>query len=78
MLHVLDPDSIGAAEENRIRVRSVDDVVDLDSRVLRLGEMLVGGVDQDCEVVQERPLGIARLAGMELDERTTDLEPRLP
>jgi hypothetical protein len=76
VLDVLDPDVLGAAQEHRVRVRRVDDVVDLDAEVVRGRDVLVGGLDEDGEVVEQRPLGRARLAGMELDERAADFDAR--
>ena len=44
---------------------------------LRVLERLVRGIDEHCEVVEQRPLGVSRLALVELDERAADLDPRL-
>ena len=54
----------------------VDDIVDLDAEVVRAGDVLVRRLDEHREVVEQRPLGRARLAGMELDERAADLDTR--
>ena len=54
----------------------VDDVVDLDAEVVRGRDVLVRRVDEDREVVEQRLVGRARLAGMELDARAADLDAR--
>ena len=74
MLDVLDPDAVRAPEEDRERVRRVDEAVDLDPRVLRVLLVLVGRVDEDGEMVQQRPLGRAGVALVELDEGAADLD----
>ena len=43
---------------------------------LRVLERLLGRVDEHREVVEQRPLGIAGLAGVELDVRAADLDAR--
>ena len=35
-------------------------------------------VDEDCEMVQQRLVGLARITGMELDVRAADLDARMP
>ncbi len=60
MLDVFDPHAFRAAHEDRERVRGVDDVVDLHAEVVRGREMLVNRIDEDSEVVEERPLRRAR------------------
>ena len=42
----------------------------------RVGDHLVGRVDEHGEVVQQRPLGRRRVALVELDERAADLDAR--
>ena len=76
VLDVLDANLFGPAEEDRVRVRRVDDVVDLHAELLRLDDVLVRGLHEHREVVQQRALGIARLTGVELDPRTADLDAR--
>ena len=76
VLDVLDLDALGPPDEHRVRVRRVHDVRDLEPELARLGDVVVGRVDLDREVVQQRLLGIARLALVELDERAARLDPR--
>ena len=78
MLDVLDPHALRAPDEDRERVRGVDDVVDLDAEVARRGLVFVGRVDEHGEVVEERPFRRPRLAGLELDPRPADLDARAP
>ena len=52
----------GPQTKSAMRVRRVDEVVDLDAEVLGVGAMLLDGVDEDADVVQQRTLGIARVA----------------
>src|SRR3954451_23038852 len=77
VLDVLDPNALRPPDEDRVGVRRVDDVVDLNAELLGLRDVLLGGVDQNCEVVEERPLGIARSALVKLHEGAADLDPRL-
>ena len=58
----------GPQTKTAIRVRGVDEVGDLDARVLGLRAMLLGRLDEDGEVVQQRPLRVAGVALVELDE----------
>ncbi len=76
VLDVLDTHPLGPPEEHRVRVRGVDDVVDLDAEVVRGGDVLVRGVDEHGEMVQQRLLGRARLSRVELDPRPADLDAR--
>ncbi len=76
VLDVLDADVLGAAQEDGVRVRRVDDVVDLDADVLRGGDRLVRRVDEHREMVEQRPLRRTGLARMELDPRTADRDAR--
>ena len=76
MLDVLDLDPLRAPDEDRVRVRCVDDVRDLEPELLRLGDVLFGGLDLDREVVQERLLRVAGLALVELDKGPADLDAR--
>jgi alpha-beta hydrolase superfamily lysophospholipase len=46
VLAVLDAHVLGLLKENRIRVRRVDDVVDLDAEVVRGRDVLVRGLDE--------------------------------
>ena len=55
VLDVLDPDALGTPEEDRVGVRRVDDVVDLDTELLGVGDVLVGRVDENGKVVQGSP-----------------------
>jgi hypothetical protein len=77
VLDVLDADALRAPDEDCACVRCVDDVVD-DAHVLRLGDVVVDGVDEHREVVEDRLLGIAGPAGVELDIRAADLDARMP
>jgi hypothetical protein len=52
VLDVLDPHPLGTPEEDRVRVRRVDDVVDLDPELFGLGDVLFGRVDKYREVVE--------------------------
>src|SRR5207244_6231501 len=56
--------------------RSIDDVVD-DVTLLGLRGHRVDLVDEHCDVVQQRLLGGARIAGMELDVSAADLDARM-
>src|SRR5439155_26118934 len=73
VLDVLDAHALRAPDENRPRVRRIDDVVE-HAHVLSLGDVLVDRVDQHREVIEQRLVGIARLARMELDVRAADLD----
>ena len=55
----------------------VDDVGHLHARLLGLAESFLRRVHEHRKVVEKRPLGIARLAVVELDERAADLDPLL-
>src|SRR5204863_3856274 len=76
VLDVLDLHALGAPDEDGVRVGGVDDVGDLDAELARLGNVLVRRLDLDGKVVQERLLGIARLALVELDEGASCLDAR--
>ena len=76
MLDVLDAHALRAPEEHGVRVGRVDDVVDLDAEIVRRGDVLVRGVDEHGQVVEQRLLGRAGLAGMELDPCSADLDAR--
>ncbi len=78
MLDVLDADAVGPEEEHRERVRRVDEVVDLDANAYRLVPVLLGRVDEHCDVVQQRALRRLRVTLVELDVRAGDLHPRRP
>src|SRR5919204_2318449 len=54
VLDVLDLHPLGTPEEDRVRVRRVDDVGDLEPELLRFGDVFVGRADQHAEVVQQR------------------------
>src|SRR5215467_14287516 len=58
VLDVLDPNALGTTEEDRERVRSVDPAVDLDPEIPRGWFLLVGRIDEDGQVVEERLTGI--------------------
>ncbi len=77
MLDVLELHAIRPPDEERQRVGCVDDVGDLESPLLRSRDLRLDRVNQHTDVVQERPLGIAGLAPLQLDERATHLEPVL-
>ena len=66
---------VRAPDEDRERVRRVDDVLDLDAELLGLGLVLVGRVDEHAEVVEQRPLRLARVALRQLEEGAADLQP---
>jgi len=74
VLHVLDADALRPPDEHGVGVRGVDDVVDLHAEVVRLGDVLVRGVDEDGEVVEQRLLRGARVALVELDVGAADLD----
>jgi len=57
VLDVLDADTLGPGEEGRVRVRRVDGRLDRDAELVGVGDCVVGGVDEDREVVEERPIG---------------------
>jgi hypothetical protein len=76
VLDVLDLDPLRAPDEDGVGVRRVDDVVDLDPELAGLGDVLLGRLDQNRKVVQQRSLRVARLALVELDESSADLDPR--
>ena len=64
----------GPVDEDRVRVRRVDDLVDLDSKLLGLVDVVRGRLDAHGQMVQQRPLGLGRVALMKLDEGATDLD----
>jgi hypothetical protein len=76
VLDVLDPDALGPPHEDRVRIRRVDDALDLDAELLGLRNVLVSGVDEDGEVVEQWTLGLARIGGIEVDEGAADDDPR--
>src|SRR3954453_12932282 len=78
VLDVLNAPPLRAPEEHRIRVRGIDDIVDLDAELVRSSDVLVRGINEDGEMVQQRLLGRARLPRMELDPRPADLDARSP
>ena len=78
VLDVLDAHALRAPEERGEGVRSIDDRLDLDAEILRVGDHLVGGVDEHRQVVEQRPLGLAGLARVELDVGAADLDARGP
>jgi len=77
VLDVFDPHTLRAPEKDRVCVRRVDDVVDLDAELLGLGDVILGRVDEHREMVQQRALRLARVALVQLDEGASDLDPRL-
>src|SRR5436190_3284087 len=76
VLDVLGLDALGPPDEDRVGVRRVDDVSDIEAELLRLGDVLVDRLDLHREMVQQRPLRVARLTFVELDERATNLYAR--
>jgi len=75
VLDVLELHPVGPPDEERDRVRRVDEVVDLDPEILGIGPMLLDRVDEDADVVQERTLRVAEVAGEQLEERAAHLQP---
>src|SRR5207247_7553378 len=75
VLDVLEAHAVRPPDEHRPRVRRVDDTLD-DPLLFRLTRVLVGRVDEDREMVQQRPLRHAGIALVELDVRTAYLDPR--
>ena len=75
MLDVLDAHAVGAPDEHGLRVRRVDHAVD-DAALFRLGRMVVGGIDEHRDVVQQRLVGRTGIPFVELDERAADLDAR--
>ena len=59
MLDVLELHAIGAPDEERERVRSIDDVGDLEPTLLGLGDVLVDSVEQHVSEAEELGLEIA-------------------
>ena len=76
MLDVLDLDPLRAPDEDGVRVRRVDDVVDLDPALAGLRDVILRRLDENCQMVQQRTFRLARLALVELDECPADLDPR--
>ncbi len=74
MLDVLDAHPIRAPEECRVRVRRIDDRLDLDALVAGVVDHSLCRVDEDGEMVQQRPLRLAWSTLVELDERPADLD----
>src|SRR5919198_510893 len=54
VLDVLELDAVRAPDEDRVRVLCVHDVGDLETPLLRLPDVLVGGFDAKPEVIEER------------------------
>ena len=77
VLDVLELHALGAPDEHRVRVRRVDDVRDLRAGLLRTRLPVVCGLDEHSEMVEQWALGIAGIAGPELDERAGHLQPRV-
>jgi hypothetical protein len=76
VLDVLDLHAFGPPHEERAGVRRVDEVGNLDAELTRLRESVLGRVNEDAEVVQERPLRVHGLASVELDVRAAGLAAR--
>ena len=66
MLDVLELDALGPPHEDGVRVRAVDDVGDLETELPGLGEVLVGRIDAQAEMVEQRALRL--LPGAAVDE----------
>ena len=64
----------GPVDEDRVGVRRVDDRLDLDPERLGLGGGDPRRLDEQAEVVQQRPLGGSRLAVDEDEPRAADLD----
>src|SRR5438552_9914373 len=75
VLDVLDANALRPAEEHRVGIGRVDDVVDLDAEVVRGRERLVGRVDEHGEMVQQGLLRHAGISGVELDPGAADAYP---
>jgi hypothetical protein len=71
VLDVLQLDPAGAPEEERVRIRRVDDVGDVEPATTRFLNVLVDRLDQESEMVEKRSLGLARIARLEVDVRFT-------
>ncbi len=76
MLDVLELDAVRAPDEDRIGVRRVDDVGDLETAPLRLLDVILSGFDPQAEVVEQRAVALSRVALLEDDRRSPAL--RLP
>src|SRR5438093_1033324 len=59
------------------RLEPVQPVIDLDAELFSLGNVLLCRVHEHREMIQQRPLGVARVALVQLDEGTADLHARL-
>jgi hypothetical protein len=75
VLDVLDLDAVRSPHKDGIRVRSVDDVCDLDPAPLCFLDVLVGRLHLQSKVIEERAFGVLGLPLLELDERAADDEP---
>ena len=74
MLDVLDADAVRAGQEDRVRVRGVDDRLDLEPERLGPAAVRLGRFDQEAEVVEERPVRGPGLAVHEDEARAADLD----
>jgi len=77
VLDVLDPDAVGSPDEDRARVRRVDDALD-DPQILRFRGVLLRRIDEHGQVVQQRPLRLAGITFVELDVGPTHFDARIP
>ena len=76
VLDVLDAHAVRAPEEDGERVRRIDEALDLDAGIFRVALVVVRGVDEDGEMVEQRTLRISGIALVELDVRAADLDAR--
>ena len=67
MLDVLELDAARSPDEERVRVRRIDDVRDVQLPALRLFDVLAGRLHEEAEMVEERPVGLSWIAGLEVD-----------
>src|SRR5436309_1198970 len=73
VLDVLELDAVRAPRENRVRVRSVDDVGDLDAGLVRTPAPVVRRDDEETQVVEQRTLDLGGIALVQLEERAGHL-----
>src|SRR6266540_45746 len=76
VLDVFELHALRAPDEDRIRIRRVDHVGNLRSRLFGALAPLVCGVDEDAEVVEKRAVGLARVARVQLEVGAGHFDPR--
>jgi hypothetical protein len=78
VLDVLELDPVRAPDEDRKGVRRVSHLGDLDAAPLGLLELILAGVDQQRDVIEERLLSLGRVGANQGDRLVADREASVP